>query len=188
MSPVNDSRDNASDVSIQAKCALFFLYPYGFKLTLYLSRHVPAESGSYRSTGEYVSRPTTSLRRIVKTGLADTVDGLQSQASQAPNLRAKPKSETPASSPIDISSSESDNPTPKAKPAKKKVSVPSLGKQESGRVSVKILEPSPVTPRKGKEAAVDARKHIVSSPTASMSPPRSPQPSDKAGSVYLEDM
>ena len=154
---------------------------------LYLNRHVPAETRYYRSTGEYVSRPTTSLRRVVvKNEPVDTDEELRSPS----NLRTGTviKTEIRDSSPIAISSSESDNPTPKAKPAKKKAGLPSIGRRESGRISDNLSELIPVTPRKGKEPAVDAQKRVVGSPTASMTPPCSPHPSEKAESVYLEDM
>ena len=161
-----------------------FIYLYGFKLMLYLSRDVPAETRYYRSTGEYVSRPTTSLRRVVvKTEPVDTDEEIRSP----PNLRAETKSEIHPSSPIVIASSESDDLTLKAKPAKKKAGLPSFGNWESGCRLDNLSERIPVTPCKGKEPAVDAQKHVVGSPTASM-PPCSPRPSEKVESIYLEDM
>ena len=116
-----------------------------FKLTFIFSRHIPAETKYYRSTGEVISQPTTSLRHIhvLKTELVDIDEGLWSP----PNLCAETKSEMHASSPMVILSSKSDNLTSKAKPVKGRTGLPSFGKLKSGHDLSVLIQP---TPCKGK--------------------------------------
>lgn len=116
---------------------VFFVYD------VYFFSRRPTEKVLYaRSTGELISRPTTSLRRVVKMEPIDTDEGLQSPL----NLRADAKSEKRASSPIVVSSSGSDDATPKAKPVKRRTGPPS-GKQKTSHIPDDISVSIRPTPR-----------------------------------------
>jgi hypothetical protein len=102
---------------------------------------------------------------------------------EASNLVAKIDRRSHLSSPIVISSSESDDPTPRAKPAKSKTLPSSLKKisRASDNLSPSIkTTPRPTPRKKGKEPAVDTQKDIFN-------PPSSIPPLSKS-TIYLEDM
>lgn len=119
------------------------------------------------SKGEHVPQTTGSRRApVVKAEPVDMDEGLRSP----PNIGAK-KSEICFSSPIVISSSESDDPTPKAKPSKGKAGPSSSNKQKSSRISDDLQAWIET-----KETVVDTRKKRAVVPPLSET------------TVYLEDM
>lgn len=85
------------------------------------------------------------------------------------DLVAKIDRRSHLSSPIIISSSESDDPTPRAKPAKSKTFPSSLKKISHASVnlspSIKTT-PRPTPRKKGKEPAVDTQKDIFNPPSS----------------------
>jgi hypothetical protein len=124
------------------------------------------------SKGEHISQTTGSRHApVVKAEPVDVDEGLRSP----PNIGTK-KSEIRFSSPIVISSGESDDPTPKAKPSKGKAGPSSFNKQKSSRMSDDLQAWIRSTPGESKEPAVDTQKKRAVVPPLSET------------TVYLEDM
>ena len=137
---------------------------------LYLSKQ-PAKTKLTKLTGERSSRTPHSVI-TVKAEPIDTNEGLMR-----------------LSSPIVISSSEDEDLTPKAKPAKGRNFPSSLTKQDFSRASKKKSlsdkpapqpTPHPTSRRKGKEA--DTEEPVVDLPGSTQ-----PEPLSET-TVYLEDM
>jgi hypothetical protein len=163
-----------------------FFCSNGFRLCpqsmLYLSKQAAAKTKLSKSAGERglrTPRLSQAPAILVKTEPVDTDEGLRN------HLRL--------SSPIVISSSENEEPTPKARPSKGKNYPSSLKKLDFSHLSKKNsslvkLAPQPVpqpTPRqKGKEpkTAADTEDPVVDQPGSNQLEPLSET------TVYLEDM
>lgn len=149
----------------------------------YSSKQLAAKTKPSTFAGEGSSKTPRSNRApvvAVKTEPVDTDDALHS--APWPDLDKKANTRDRLSSPIVISSSDDEEPTPKAKSTKGKTVPSSLSKQKSTRDLSASIKPVPrPTPRKkGKEPAVDTEKRAVDLPG------RTPPLSDTT--VYLEDM
>ena len=160
-----DGQNDADDAIVQTRCAFLLLW-ISFVLMLCLSKQQSTPKTKLAgSEGGRVPRTTSSRRApVIKAEPVD--EGLRSP----PNISAK-KSEIRFSSPIVISSSESDDPTLKAKPSKGKAGPSTSNKQKSSRISDDLqawIE--------SKETVVDTqKKHAVVLPLSETT-------------VYLEDM
>ena len=133
---------------------------------LYLSKQLTPKKKLSRSTGDSIPRtPGASHVPVVKSEPVETNEGLRS-----PNRGAKIKPEIRFSSPIVISSDESDVSTPKAKKT-------GPGKKISSRASDDLSVSVQPTPRKDKEPA---QERVVNLPSSALPPSET--------TVYLEDM
>lgn len=153
-----DGRDKADN----QRCVF---YSYNFhlcSLSVFLSQQLATKTKLSKFTGERDAQTPRSSRLpvvVVKSESVDTDEGLQKRLS----------------SPIVITSSEEEAPTPKAKPAKGKNIPSSLTKQDF--ICAKDISSSTKpTPRgKGKEIAAESEEAAVDRPLSK-------------STVYLEDM